>query len=154
MVLNISWRYGVRHHFLPLILCFQFCNLFCLQVLHPKTEHHHGHGLTLENHTEEKDYKITQPGLDYWYKRSFSYQSSLLRLMRLLKRALVDSRDSIPRGLSSFIPKQWQVSKEESVAGYKCCGLLAKGGTESPAPRIQDRDNLWSHDRQPAVRGT
>lgn len=34
--------------------CFFF--LFSYQVLHPKSEHHHGHGLTLENHTEEKDH--------------------------------------------------------------------------------------------------
>lgn len=26
------------------------------QILHPKDEPHHGHGLTLENHTEEKDH--------------------------------------------------------------------------------------------------
>lgn len=28
------------------------------QVLHPKTEHSHSHGLTLENHTEEKDNRL------------------------------------------------------------------------------------------------
>lgn len=31
---------------------------FYVQVLHPKTEHSHSHGLTLENHTEGKDYII------------------------------------------------------------------------------------------------
>lgn len=27
-------------------------------MLHPKTEHSHSHGLTLENHTEGKDYVL------------------------------------------------------------------------------------------------
>lgn len=38
-------------------ISFIFCIQLC-QVLHPKSEHHHGHGLTLENHTEEKDHRI------------------------------------------------------------------------------------------------
>lgn len=51
--LNISWRY----------LLFNFWNInktnnffkINYKIVHPETKHNHGHGLTLENHSEVSD---------------------------------------------------------------------------------------------------